>query len=104
MAVLVTGGAGYIGSHTVAALLERGEQLVVADNLQQGRKAALLGGVFYEGDLRDAALLDRVFGENAIDAVIHFAANSLVGESMKDPGKYYHNNVYGTLCLLEKMN
>lgn len=104
MAVLVTGGAGYIGSHTVAALLERGEQLVVVDNLQQGRKAALLGGVFYEGDLRDAALLDRVFGENAIDAVIHFAANSLVGESMKDPGKYYHNNVYGTLCLLEKMN
>ncbi|PZD94671.1 UDP-glucose 4-epimerase GalE [Paenibacillus sambharensis] len=104
MAVLVTGGAGYIGSHAVAALLERGEEIVVVDNLQQGHKAAVLGGKLYEGDLRDAAFLDTVFKENEIDAVIHFAANSLVGESMKDPGKYYHNNVYGTLCLLEKMN
>lgn len=104
MAVLVTGGAGYIGSHTVAALQERGEDIVVVDNLQQGHKAALLGGKLYEGDLRDAAFLDKVFTENNIDAVIHFAANSLVGESMKDPGKYYHNNVFGTLCLLEKMN
>ncbi|MDQ0063503.1 UDP-glucose 4-epimerase GalE [Paenibacillus harenae] len=104
MAVLVTGGAGYIGSHAVAALKERGEEIVVVDNLQQGHKEALLGGKLYEGDLRDADFLDRVFQENEIDAVIHFAANSLVGESMKDPGKYYHNNVYGTLCLLEKMN
>ncbi|WP_274649428.1 UDP-glucose 4-epimerase GalE [Paenibacillus humicola] len=104
MAVLVTGGAGYIGSHAVAALLERGEDVVVADNLQQGHKDAVLGGKLYVGDLRDGDFLDQVFGGNAIDAVIHFAANSLVGESMKDPGKYYHNNVYGTLCLLEKMN
>ncbi|CAM4456034.1 UDP-glucose 4-epimerase GalE [Paenibacillus tarimensis] len=104
MAVLVTGGAGYIGSHAVAALLERGEDIVIVDNLQQGHKTAVLGGKLYEGDLRDAAFLDTVFKENEIDAVIHFAANSLVGESMKDPGKYYHNNVYGTLCLLEKMN
>ncbi|MBD2872363.1 UDP-glucose 4-epimerase GalE [Paenibacillus arenilitoris] len=104
MAVLVTGGAGYIGSHAVAALLERGEEIVVIDNLQQGHREALLGGKLYEGDLRDAAFLDTVFRENKIDAVIHFAANSLVGESMKDPGKYYHNNVFGTLCLLEKMN
>ncbi|WP_028609367.1 UDP-glucose 4-epimerase GalE [Paenibacillus harenae] len=104
MAVLVTGGAGYIGSHTVAALLERGEEIVVVDNLQQGHKKALLGGKLYEGDLRDASFMDTVFQENKIDAVIHFAANSLVGESMKDPGKYYHNNVFGTLCLLEKMN
>ncbi len=104
MAVLVTGGAGYIGSHAVAALLERGEEIVVADNMQQGHRAAVLGGKVYEGDLRDAAFLDRVFADNEIDAVIHFAANSLVGESMKDPGKYYHNNVYGTLCLLEAMN
>ncbi|RJE87651.1 UDP-glucose 4-epimerase GalE [Paenibacillus sp. 1011MAR3C5] len=104
MAVLVTGGAGYIGSHTVAALLERGEDIVVLDNLQQGHKEALLGGKLYVGDLRDAEVLDRVFTENEIDAIIHFAANSLVGESMKLPGKYYHNNVYGTLCLLEKMN
>jgi len=104
MAVLVTGGAGYIGSHAVAALIERGEEIVVVDNMQQGHRAAVLGGKVYEGDIRDAAFLDRVFEENAIDAVIHFAANSLVGESMKDPGKYYHNNVYGTLCLLEAMN
>lgn len=104
MAVLVTGGAGYIGSHTVAALFERGEEIVVLDNLQQGHKEALLGGKLYVGDLRDAAILDQVFTENKIDAVIHFAANSLVGESMKLPAKYYHNNVYGTLCLLEKMN
>ncbi|WP_419871644.1 UDP-glucose 4-epimerase GalE [Candidatus Pristimantibacillus sp. PTI5] len=104
MAVLVTGGAGYIGSHAVAALQERDEDIVIVDNLQQGHRAALLGGKLYEGDLRDAAFMDTVFKENEIDAVIHFAANSLVGESMKDPGKYYHNNVFGTLCLLEKMN
>ncbi|MFC4811432.1 UDP-glucose 4-epimerase GalE [Paenibacillus sp. GCM10023250] len=104
MAVLVTGGAGYIGSHAVAALLERGEDIVVVDNLQQGHRDAVLGGKLYVGDLRDGEFLDQVFGENDIDAVIHFAANSLVGESMKDPAKYYHNNVYGTLCLLEKMN
>ena len=104
MAVLVTGGAGYIGSHTVAALHERGDEIVILDNLQQGHKEALLGGKLYVGDLRDGETLDKLFSENQIDAVIHFAANSLVGESMKDPGKYYHNNVYGTLCLLEKMN
>jgi len=104
MAVLVTGGAGYIGSHAVAALLEREEDIVVIDNLQQGHRDAVLGGKLYEGDLRDEAFMDQVFRENDIDAVIHFAANSLVGESMKLPGKYYHNNVFGTLCLLEKMN
>jgi len=104
MAVLVTGGAGYIGSHAVAALLERGEDVVVVDNLQQGHRAAVLGGKLYVGDLRDEAFLNGVFSDNNIDAVIHFAANSLVGVSMKDPGSYYHNNVYGTLCLLEAMN
>lgn len=103
MAVLVTGGAGYIGSHTVAALLDRGEQVIVLDNLYQGHKEALLGGRLYEGDLRDEAVLDRIFSENEIDGVIHFAANSLVGESMTNPGKYYNNNVYGTLVLLEAM-
>ncbi|BBI35291.1 UDP-glucose 4-epimerase GalE [Cohnella abietis] len=103
MAVLVTGGAGYIGSHAVAALLEKGEQVVIVDNLYQGHRDAVLGGKLYEGDLRDAEFLAKVFQENEIDGVIHFAANSLVGESMKDPGKYYHNNVYGTLCLLEQM-
>jgi len=103
MAVLVTGGAGYIGSHTVAALLERGEQVVVVDSLSTGHRDAVLGGKLYVGDIRDADFLKRVFTENEIADVIHFAANSLVGESMKDPGKYYHNNVYGTLCLLEAM-
>ncbi|MCQ6558832.1 UDP-glucose 4-epimerase GalE [Paenibacillus mendelii] len=104
MAVLVTGGAGYIGSHAVAALLERGEEIIIVDNLQQGHQKAILGGKLYVGDLRDGDFLDTVFQENSIDAVIHFAANSLVGESMKNPGKYYHNNVYGTLSLLEAMN
>lgn len=104
MAILVTGGAGYIGSHTVAALLERGEEVVVLDNLQTGHRGALLGGKLYEGDLRDKELLAKCFAENDIDAVIHFAANSLVGESMQKPVKYYDNNVYGTLCLLEAMD
>lgn len=103
MAILVTGGAGYIGSHTVAELLDRGEEVVVLDNLQTGHKAALLGGKLYEGDLRDKELLSKLFSENSIDAVIHFAANSLVGESMLNPGKYYDNNVFGTLSLLEAM-
>jgi len=104
MAILVTGGAGYIGSHTVAALLERGEEVVVIDSLQTGHKEALLGGKLYEGDLRDKELLKKLFAENQIEGVIHFAANSLVGESMQNPGKYYDNNMYGTLCLLEAMN
>jgi UDP-glucose 4-epimerase len=104
MAILVTGGAGYIGSHTVAELLAKGEEVVVVDNLIQGHKEAVLGGKLYVGDLRDGEFMDSVFRDNEIDAVIHFAANSLVNESMKDPFKYYHNNVFGTLCLLEKMN
>ncbi|MCQ4086249.1 UDP-glucose 4-epimerase GalE [Saccharibacillus sp. JS10] len=104
MAILVTGGAGYIGSHTVAALLERGDEVVVIDSLQTGHKEALLGGKLYEGDLRDKELLKKLFAENEIEGVIHFAANSLVGESMQNPGKYYDNNMYGTLCLLEAMN
>lgn len=104
MAILVTGGAGYIGSHTVAALLSQGKEVVVIDNLQSGHREAVLGGKFYEGDLRDKALLAKLFSENSIEAVIHFAANSLVGESMKAPVKYYDNNVYGTLCLLEAMD
>lgn len=103
MAILVTGGAGYIGSHTVAELLDRGEEVVVIDNLLTGHREALLGGKLYEGDLRDKALLAKLFSENKIEAVIHFAASSLVGESMKDPVKYYDNNVYGTQCLLEAM-
>lgn len=103
MAILVTGGAGYIGSHTVADLLERGEEVVVIDNLLTGHREALLGGKLYEGDLRDKELLTRIFAENDITAVIHFAASSLVGESMQNPFKYYDNNVYGAMCLLDAM-
>lgn len=103
MAVLVTGGAGYIGSHTALALLERGEDVVILDNLQKGHKGAVKGGKFYQGDLRENEVLDRVFNENSIDAIIHFAAESLVGESVQDPLKYYHNNVFGTMNLLSGM-
>lgn len=103
MSVLVTGGAGYIGSHMVAEFLDNKENVVVFDNLEKGHRKAVLGGKFYEGDLRDKEALDKVFKENDIEAVIHFAAASLVGESVTNPVKYYNNNVYGTLCLLEKM-
>lgn len=104
MAILVTGGAGYIGSHCVAALLERGEDVIVVDNLQQGHRGAVTGGKLMVGDIRDEAFMKGVFREKEIEAVIHFAANSLVGASMKDPFSYYHNNVYGTLCLLGHMH
>ncbi|WP_226527889.1 UDP-glucose 4-epimerase GalE [Metabacillus niabensis] len=102
MAVLVCGGAGYIGSHAVSELLDRNEEVVVVDNLQKGHLPAVLEGVkFYNGDLRDEAFLKNVFQENDIEAVIHFAADSLVGESVEKPLQYYENNVYGTMCLLK---
>lgn len=104
MAILVCGGAGYIGSHAVHALVGKGEQVVIVDNLQTGHRGALHPAAkFYEGDIRDAALLDRIFTENEIEAVIHFAANSLVGESMEKPLLYFNNNVYGMQVLLEAM-
>jgi len=103
MAILVCGGAGYIGSHMVAALLEKGEEVIILDNLQKGHRDAVLGGKLYEGDLRDRAILDKVFTENKIDAVIDFAADSLVGESVVEPLKYFENNVGGTLSLLHAM-
>ncbi|SFE86991.1 UDP-glucose 4-epimerase GalE [Fictibacillus sp. FJAT-27399] len=104
MAILVTGGAGYIGSHTVLCLREKGEEVIVLDNLQKGHREAVLKDVpFYEGDLHDSALLDTVFSENDIEAVIHFAANSLVGESVADPISYYQNNVAGSLNLVDRM-
>lgn len=103
MSVLVCGGAGYIGSHTVSELLDRGEDVVVADNLQKGHKKAVLGSKLMIGDLRDSDFLDKVFSENTIDSVIQFAADSLVGESVEDPLKYYNNNVVSTLSLLSKM-
>lgn len=103
MAILVTGGAGYIGSHTVAELCSLGEEVIVVDSLELGHMPAVRDARMYIGDIRDNGFLTRVFNENTIDAVIHFAAYSLVGESMKDPGKYYHNNVHGTQCLLDAM-
>lgn len=105
MKILVCGGAGYIGSHTVYELIEQGHQVVVADNLCKGHKDAVhKSAKLYVGDLRDADFLDKVFSENKIDAVIDFAAFSLVGESCSEPLKYFDNNVYGTIRLLEAMN
>ena len=103
MAILVCGGAGYIGSHMVAELLENKEEVVILDNFEKGHKDALLGGKLYVGDLRDKEILNKVFTENKIDAVIDFAAYTLVGESMTEPLKYFNNNVYGTISLLEAM-
>lgn len=103
MAILVTGGAGYIGSHTVLYLLDKGEDVIVVDNLTKGHLDALQGATLYEGNLLDGEFLDKVFTEQQIDAVIHFAADSLVGESVAEPLKYYHNNVIGTHSLLTKM-
>lgn len=103
MSILVTGGAGYIGSHCVAALVERGEDVVVVDSLVTGHKAALKGGRFYQGDVADRAFLDQVFSRERIEAVIHFAAYSLVGESVKLPEKYFRNNVTAGLSLIEAM-
>ena len=104
MAILVCGGAGYIGSHAVHALIEKGEQVVIVDNLQTGHRGALNPKAkFYEGDIRDASVLDKIFTENKVEAVIHFAANSLVGESMEKPLLYFNNNVYGMQVPLEAM-
>ena len=104
MAILVTGAAGYVGSHTVAALVERGIETIVVDNLEKGHKSAIWPGAsFFEGDLRDKLFLNKVFTENNITAVIHFAAHSLVAESVANPAKYYDNNVLGTMILLECM-
>lgn len=103
MAILVCGGAGYIGSHMIAELLEDKKEVIVLDNFEKGHRSAILGGKVYEGDLRNDNILDRVFGENEIEAVIDFAAYSLVGESVDEPLKYFDNNVGGTLNLLKAM-
>lgn len=105
MTVLVCGGAGYIGSHTVRELLDNGREVVVVDSLITGhRKAVDKRASFYWGDLSDESFLDVVFRENDIDAVIDFAAFSIVGESVTNPAKYFENNIGSTLCLLKKMN
>ncbi len=103
MAVLVTGGAGYIGSHTVAELLRQGEEVITLDNLEKGHKEAVLGGKFVQADLRSIEQVREVFRENNIEAVIHFAAYIEVGESVADPLKYYNNNVISSLNLLTVM-
>ena len=105
MKIVVLGGAGYIGSHTVYELVDAGNDVVIIDNLETGHiEAVHPKAKFYHGDLRDRGFVDSVFdAEKDIDAVIHFAANSLVGESMTNPLKYYDNNLCGTKVLLESM-
>lgn len=104
MSILVLGGAGYIGSHTARALIEAGRDVVVVDNLETGFRAAVPAKArFYEGDIRDRAFIDSVFEKEQIEGVIHFAANSQVGESMSNPLKYYDNNLCGTKVLLDSM-
>lgn len=104
MSILVTGGAGYIGSHAVYQLIDQGLDVVIVDNLQTGHRGAIHPKAkFYEGDLRDRDFMREVFRKETIEGVIHFAANSLVGESMEKPLQYYDNNVYGTQILLESM-
>ena len=104
MAILVLGGAGYIGSHTVYELIDAGRDVVVADNLLTGFRAAVHPKArFYQLDIRDRKALDVLFQAEQIDGVIHFAASSQVGESMSDPLKYYDNNLHGTMVLLQAM-
>jgi len=103
MNILVTGGAGYIGSHVLKALLKEGHQVITLDNLQKGYKEAVTGGKFIEGDLADEKLLNKIMKEDEIEGVIHLAADSLVGESMEKPGKYYMNNFANGINLLQAM-
>jgi UDP-glucose-4-epimerase GalE len=103
MNILVTGGAGYIGSHTAKLLATRGHQPIVFDDLTQGHEWAVKWGPLERGTLVDADRLRDVFARHRIDAVVHFAANALVGESMTNPSKYFHNNTVGTLTLLDAM-
>ena len=102
--ILVLGGAGYIGSHTVYELIDNGYDVAVVDALETGFIDAVHPKArFYNGDLRDKAFIDSVFDKERVDAVIHFAANSQVGESMVKPLKYYDNNIGGTRTMLQSM-
>lgn len=111
MAILVTGGAGYIGSHTVVELLNQGKEIVVLDNLSNSSEISLervkqITGKavrFYQGDILDRDILRRIFAENLIDSVIHFAGLKAVGESVREPLRYYQNNVTGSIVLVEEM-
>ncbi|MBF7072213.1 UDP-glucose 4-epimerase GalE [Glaciecola sp. MH2013] len=109
--ILVTGGTGYIGSHTVLQLLEAGQNVIILDNfanssdesLKRVEKITGKSAVLYEGDIRDSSILNRIFSEHQIDGVIHFAGLKAVGESVEKPLMYYENNVYGTLNLCKAM-
>lgn len=109
--ILVTGGAGYIGSHTVVDLLENNYNVVIIDNfsnskpkvLENIKKITNKDFKFYEGDVQDKKLLEKIFNENKIEGVIHFAALKAVGESVEKPLEYYHNNLFSTITLLEVM-
>ncbi|MCA5011457.1 MULTISPECIES: UDP-glucose 4-epimerase GalE [unclassified Enterococcus] len=104
MSILVLGGAGYIGSHAVDQLINKNYEVIVVDNLQTGHKQAVHEqAVFYQGDIRDKAFMQDIFKKESIDGVIHFAASSLVGESVEKPLIYFNNNVYGTQVVLEVM-
>jgi UDP-glucose 4-epimerase len=101
--ILVVGGAGYIGSHMLKLLRDAGEEHLVLDNFEHGHREALRGSPCVEGDLRSQDDLDKVFEENDIDLVMHFAAHISVGESVREPAKYWNNNTFGVLNLLEAM-
>ena|SRR5579883_1596655 len=103
MAVLIVGGAGYIGSHTAKRIARAGSEPVVLDNLVYGHKWAVKWGPLVEGDLADASLVARVLAEHRITSIIHFAAYAYVGESVQNPRKYFRNNVANTLNLLDAM-
>jgi UDP-glucose 4-epimerase len=101
--ILVVGGAGYIGSHMVKDLLDAGHDVITLDDLSTGHRDLLPGGIFVEGNLGDDAILNRLFSSHNISAVMHFAASSLVGESIENPLKYYRNNLAATTTLLSAM-
>ena len=103
MRILVTGGAGYIGSHMTRMLLERGHDAVVLDDLSTGFREAVPAGLLVQADIGDRAALRRLLAARRIDGVMHFAGRSQVGESMTRPGEYYRNNLSGTLALLDAM-
>lgn len=103
MRILVTGGAGYVGSHCLRRLLAAGHECVVYDNLSRGHREAVPAGLLVEGELSDEAKLTALLRDRKIDAVMHFAALALVGESVEKPELYYRNNVLGSICLLEAM-
>ncbi len=103
MAILVVGGAGYIGSHTVRVLQRAGRDVVVFDNFEKGHPESVQNVRVFKGDLRNADDVRAVFKQHAIEAVMHFSAYIEVGESMQCPERYYENNLYGTLNLLSAM-